>query len=83
MSIAATRAPQTQTVTFFPTSAGVKGHMLNATTATIVAVNMANANNNNKRKQQQKNKAIVTRMPRIMHATIAGQAANQVAWQSQ
>ncbi len=67
-----------------PTSAGVKGHMLDAMTATIVTVSMANANNNNnnKCKQQQKNKAIVTRMPRITRATFAGQAANQVTWQS-
>jgi hypothetical protein len=58
--------------------------MLDAMTATIVTVSMANANNNNnnKCKQQQKNKAIVTRMPRITRATFAGQAANQVTWQS-
>jgi hypothetical protein len=61
-----------------PTSAGVKGHTLNATTATIVTISMANGNNNNnnKRKQQQKNKAVVTRMPCVTRATIAGQAAN-------
>jgi hypothetical protein len=59
------------------------GCMLNATTATIVTISMANANNNNKRKQQQKNTATMTRAPHVTHTTIAGQAANRVAWQSQ
>jgi hypothetical protein len=37
-----------------PTSAGVKGHTLDAMMATIVTVSMADRNNNNnKRKQQQ------------------------------
>jgi hypothetical protein len=58
-----------------PTSAGVKGHTLNATKATIVTISVADANNNNI-----KNKAIVTRTPCVMHATIAGQAANEVTW---
>jgi hypothetical protein len=52
-------------------------------TATIITISMADVNkNNNKRKQQQKNKAVVTRTPRVTHTTIARQTANRVAWQS-
>ncbi len=35
-----------------------------------------------RKQQQQKNEAVMTRMPRVMRATIARQAANWVAWQS-
>jgi hypothetical protein len=36
-----------------------------------------------KQQQQQKNTAAVARAPHVTHAMIAGQTANQVAWQSQ
>jgi hypothetical protein len=52
--------------------------------ATILTVSIVNANNNNnKHKRKQKKTVVVTPAPCITHATIAGQAVNRVAWQSQ
>ncbi len=54
-----------------------------ASAALIRAIKHANNNNNSQAATAAKNTATVTHAPRIMRATIAGQAANRVAWQSQ
>ncbi len=81
-SIAATRPQQMQTATFFwPAQEWrvirlTQRRQLSSPSSWPMQTTTTTSTSNNK-----KNKAIVTRMPRVVRATIAGQAANWVAWQ--
>jgi hypothetical protein len=56
-------------------------HTMSATL--IRATKCTNNNNNLQTATKQKNTATMTHAPRVMRATITGQAVKQVAWQSQ
>jgi hypothetical protein len=60
---------------------------ITCTTSAMLIRTTKHANNNNNlqtaTKQTKKHTAAMARAPRLTRATIAGQAANQVAWQSQ
>jgi hypothetical protein len=82
-SIAATRAQQTQTATFCRPAQESRvmcstrwQQLLSPSAWPTQITTTTSASNNNK------NKAIMTQPPCDTHVTIAGQAANQVAWQS-
>jgi hypothetical protein len=83
MSIAATRAQQMQTATFcqpvreWRVICLARQRQLSSPSTWLTQTTTTASNSNNN-----KNKAIMTHMPRITHATITGQAANWVAWQS-